>query len=474
MSNTPRMPHRDPALFDALPDMVWVRDAKGSVIEANAAVLRRLGFAREEFVGRPIHGFLYDPELERPRLDRFGERVLTQGQAFHRATLRDKAGRPVEVEMHGGKISRAGSEQVLVVARDIGEQLRDERLARTLSEAFRRSNDVMFYSDRNGVILDVNEAFVRTYGWSRDEAIGQSPRILRSRHSTKAMYERMWSSITNEGYWRGHIVNRTKDGREIPLVLTITSVRDSTGEIIGYISNGVDMSEQTALQARVAHAEALATIGEMAAVVAHEIRNPLGSIVMAGKQLAAGSLSPADAEIVRGVLETESRRLSESLTNFLNYARPRELKTEIVDLNALVDEVVRMILSNEELLGEVSVDISLSDEVKPLRLDADQLRQVVWNLALNALQAMGGGGRLSVATGRMGSHAFLRVADTGPGISEEVKNTLFRPFTTTKQKGTGLGLAVAERIVKAHGGRIEVESGKTGACFTILLPTGAV
>lgn len=472
MSN-PLMPLvGDRAIFDALPDLIWIRNADGVIVDVNETVLQRLGYSRAEVVGRHISHLYYDAERDAAAGVRYANRVIRDGRGFFRVTVKEKSGRPVDLELHGKRLDAEGGPYIMSVGRDIGEHLREERLARTLSEAFRRSNDVMFYSDRNGVILDVNEAFVRTYGWTREEAVGQSPRILRSRHSTKAMYERMWSSIVGDGYWRGQIVNRTKDGREIPLVLTITAVRDGAGEILGYISNGVDMSEQTALQARVAHAEALAAIGEMAAVVAHEIRNPLGSIVMASKQLAGGALSPEDKATVVGVLDSESRRLSESLTNFLNYSRPRELKLGIADVNALVDDVVRMIQANAELMGEVKISLSLSDALKPLRVDADQLRQVVWNLALNALQAMGGRGKLGVETATERGWALLRISDSGPGISEAVRGTLFRPFSTTKQKGTGLGLAIADRIVKAHGGRIEVETGSAGTAFTINLPTG--
>src|SRR6185369_12891143 len=140
----------------------------------------------------------------------------------------------------------------------------------------------------------------------------------------------MWTSILDpeKGYWRGEIINKTKDGRDLPLILTITAVRDQKGEIVGYVSNAVDISQQVALQARVAHSEALATIGEMAAVVAHEIRNPLGSIVMAAKQLADAGLTASDRALVMRVLKGESQRLNEALTNFLSFARPREIKLE--------------------------------------------------------------------------------------------------------------------------------------------------
>jgi PAS domain S-box-containing protein len=456
-------------LFNLLPDWAWIREVDGRVLEMNDVALARLGRARGEVVGKPIFDFYFEP-ADRLHGDKWAKELLKGGSPSLFVTFRDKRGQPLELEQHGRVLDWSGRQVLLIVARDVGPQLRDRRLGLILYEAFRRSNDVMFYCDRNGVILDVNEAFEKRYGFTREEAVGQTPRILKSRHSTKDLYERMWSSIKAKGSWRGEMINRAKDGREIPLLLTITGVHDARGEIVGYISNAADMSEHMALQARVADSEALASIGEMAAVVAHEIRNPLGSIVMAAKELAHGQLSPQDREVVMNILRNESARLNESLTNFLAFARPRELKLARTGLNALIDEVARAVQSNPELMGDVRLSLSLSPALKPFPLDPDQIRQIIWNMVINALQAMGGQGTLTLKTGQRSGHAYFSIGDTGPGITEKAMATLFKPFQTTKQQGTGLGLAVADRIVKAHGGSIDVKTGGTGTTFTVSLP----
>ena len=350
---------------------------------------------------------------------------------------------------------------------------RDEhKLALTLYQAFRRSNDVMFYCDRAGTILDVNESFTRHYGWTRDESIGQNPRLLRSRYTTADTYQEMWGRILDPkvGFWRGELVNRSKDGREIPVVLTITAVRDEKGAIVGYISNALDVGELRRLQERVAQSEALAQLGQMAAVVAHEIRNPLGSIVMAARQLASGTLPEADRDLVLNILKDESQRLNETLTNFLSYARPRPLKLVRADLNALVSEVAKIVAAGGATKTEL--EVSLDPGLAPFRFDPDQIRQVAWNIALNAVQAVEGEGRVRVSTGRREGCAVLRIEDDGPGIAASAREELFQPFKTTKTHGTGLGLAIADRIVRAHGGRFEVDSeAGRGAAFTVLLPT---
>jgi len=349
----------------------------------------------------------------------------------------------------------------------------DNDLKDLLLMGFRRSNDVMFYSDPKGVILNINDAFTTHYGYTREEAIGKTPALLRSRHSTDELYQRMWLNILDpkKGYWRGELINKAKDGREVPLILTITAVRADDDRILGYISNGVDLSEQKSMQERLAHSEALATIGEMAAVVAHEIRNPLGSIVMAAQQLADEGLTREDKETVTRVLRTESKRLNEALSSFLSYARPRPMNAGQHDLNAALTEVTTLAFSNKELVGGTRLALALSPDLKPFPFDADQIRQVVWNILLNAIQVLGGAGTVTALSGNGEGTAWFSISDTGAGIPDSIRPDLFKPFRTTKQQGTGLGLPIAESIVKAHGGRVDFETrlGR-GTTFTVTLP----
>jgi len=348
----------------------------------------------------------------------------------------------------------------------------EHELALTLYQAFKRSNDVIFYCGRDGTILDVNEAFTRHYGWTREEAVGQNPRLIRSRYTAPDTYKEMWGRILDPkiGFWRGELVNCTRDGREIPVVLTITAVRDEKDEIVGYISNAMNVGELRRLQERVAQSEALAQLGQMAAVVAHEIRNPLGSIVMAARQLAGSTLPASDREMVLKILRDESTRLSETLTNFLAYARPRPLKLDRSDFNGLVAEISRVVAGSDGRRPDLQT--TLDPKLAPFRFDADQIRQVVWNIALNAVQAVENRGKVRMTTGHKDGFAFLRVEDDGPGIAPGAMEELFQPFKTTKSHGTGLGLAIADRIVRAHGGRIEIESAPGhGAAFTVRLPT---
>lgn len=476
-------------LFDSAADMIFLREPEqGTLIDVNPRAALQLGYKREELVSHSYFDLLGSPE-EVTETRRMFAQALEGGPATRVSVFRRKDGQSMEAEVRNTPMRVGDNILILGIARDLTAQRLLERRALAFYQAFLNSNDFMFHTDRNGVIQDVNDAFVRRFGYSREEAIGRSPRLVRSRHSDQRLYEGLWNDILDpsRGFWRGRIVNRTKSGEEIPVLLSITTVRDSRGEIVGFVSSGVDISEVEELHQRLTRSESLAAVGSMAAVVAHEIRNPLGSIVTAASSLTRESIPAEEKRTLLSVLRKESLRLSETLRHFLQYARPREPKLEKADLNETVREVLSMVKADPQVLGSIKVGERFDAELAQFPFDADQLRQVIWNVVLNALQAMGGRGRLEVSTesrrpleegeGRplsaqgLQAMAAVHVQDDGPGITPEALSRIFQPFHTTKRQGTGLGLPIAERIVLAHGGRILVDSvpGK-GARFSILLP----
>jgi signal transduction histidine kinase len=242
--------------------------------------------------------------------------------------------------------------------------------------------------------------------------------------------------------------------------------------------------EKTQVYERVKERDRLAAIGEMAAGLAHEIRNPLGAIKGAAQLLVGPDgrlLEPtADSLEFLTIIVEEVNRLNNVLSQFLDYARPSRgdpAQQGEVDVNEVVRRTVQLI-DTYEAASKVRVEVRLDDLLPPVAGDAEQLRQVFLNLGLNALQAMEGGGTLEIVTSRRrrsrlgyGSFAEVRFRDSGVGIPREKMKNLFIPFFTTKPRGTGLGLAISQRIVTQHGGAIEVRSspGK-GSTFSVFLP----
>ena len=231
-------------------------------------------------------------------------------------------------------------------------------------------------------------------------------------------------------------------------------------------------SESDRLHARLREAERLATAGELAAGMAHEIRNPLAAIVNATALLSdVGSLTAEERASTLAAVRTEARRLNRILSDFLHLARPMEPRLAPGDIRDVVDHVTALIRENRSRATAVDVKVAVDPTVPRFAFDRDQIIQVLWNVALNGVEAMHGRGRLSLDVARTNGHVALAVSDTGRGIEPDDVGRVFEPFYSGKRNGSGLGLTIAKRIVAAHGGRIEVasEPGR-GTRVTMLLP----
>lgn len=279
-----------------------------------------------------------------------------------------------------------------------------------------------------------------------------------------------------------------------PWLLGLIAIRDERTDT-AFGLDDIDMFTQVAAQAaltientqafeRVKERDRLAGIGQMAAGLAHEIRNPLGAIKGAAQLLVppSGETMKSGEEMTEflNIIVQEADRLNNVVTQFLDYARPGRGETVEhveIDLNDVVRKTVS-VLEQHEAADNVEIIVKLDELLPPVAGDPEQLRQVFLNLGINALQAMENGGRLEILTTRRrrsalgyGSFSEVRFRDTGAGIPRDKLKSLFIPFYTTKEKGTGLGLAVSQRIITQHNGTIEVRSRKgQGATFSVFIP----
>ena len=326
-------------------------------------------------------------------------------------------------------------------------------------------------TDVKGTITYANDKFCEISGYARDELIGQNHRILNSGLHPIEFFREMYRSIGAGQVWRGEIRNRAKHGSHYWVDTTVVPLLDERGHPNQYVAIRYDITERKRSETALRQQTALAQVGKMAAIVAHEVRNPLagirGAMQVIGRRLAPDSAEQAIANEVITRIDT----LNNIVQDLLQFARPRQPVIAPVPVDALVRDTIAL-LKEDPKLTRVAVEVDAPHVM--VRGDQELLKLVLSNLVINSAQAMNGHGCIRISAGLHNGWYELSVLDSGPGIPPEVRERLFEPFFTTKHRGTGLGLATARRILDAHGGTIELECPAAGGTLaTIRLPAAA-
>jgi len=259
-------------------------------------------------------------------------------------------------------------------------------------------------------------------------------------------------------------------GRAIHIGVTVSPLRDVRDQAIGHVIHFADLTELRRLELHARRAERLATVGQLAAGVAHEIRNPLASISGSIELLRQAPQASDDDRALMTIVHREIQRLNVLIGDLLDYANPRPSQLVDFDLAVLIDETLQ-VARGDAAFAAIELAADVVGPI-PIKADAAKLRQVVWNLVRNAADAAATGGKhVTVMARATDAHVTLSVADDGPGIEPANVARIFDPFFTTKRKGTGLGLATCHAIVAEHGGRIDVDTalGK-GTTMVVTLP----
>jgi PAS domain S-box-containing protein len=371
----------------------------------------------------------------------------------------------------------------LEVRRQHGEA---EAQVRRLFQAVEQSPVTVVITDASGAIQYVNPCFSRVTGYSREEAIGQNPRVLKSGVHPPEFYAELWARLESGREWRGQLCNRTKGGELFWEEAVISPVKDGDGRITSYIAVKEDVSERRKLEERLLQSQKMEAVGRLAGGIAHDFNNML-SVITGHVELALRTSYDGDPRR-RHLLEVRkaAERAASLTRQLLAFSRKQVLQPKPIDLNAVLADMNKML---QRLIGEdVDLEIQPAAGLGTVLADPGQIEQVLLNLAVNARDAMPDGGRLTLATANVdlaeadaqrrglappGRYVCLAVEDTGCGIRDEIREHIFEPFFTTKEpgKGTGLGLSTVYGIVKQSGGYIWVSSGvDRGARFDIYLP----
>jgi PAS domain S-box-containing protein len=309
-------------------------------------------------------------------------------------------------------------------------------------------------TDVSGCIKYVNQKFCEISKYSRDELLGQDHRILNSGFHPKEFIRELWRTIAQGRVWRGELRNRAKDGTLYWVDTTIVPFLNDRGKPWQYMAIRYDITQRKLQEERLREQSSLARLGEMAAVVAHEVRNPLAGIRGALQVIATRFPVGAPEVKVMGDVVARIDTLSGTLDDLLLFSRPRQPKLMPMAVAPFLTDVATW-LKQDRAMADVRVDVEAPEAV--IQADSEQLRIVLINLLMNAAQAMEYRGRIRLAARIEDSRCAIVVHDSGPGMPDEVRARAFEPFYTTKHRGTGLGLPTVKRIIDAHHGTIGIE-----------------
>jgi two-component system NtrC family sensor kinase len=334
-----------------------------------------------------------------------------------------------------------------------------------LENLLEAANDVIFTLDEAGRITYVNRK-IGGWGFDKDALIGKALVDLLAGPA---------ASLPEESVLMPEVVFLSPTQGPRNVLLNISRFESAPGRETSTIVLARDITERKQLEKQLFHSEKLASIGILAAGVAHEVGNPLSAISGYTQLLQGGGASVAETREFLAAIADQAARIQRIIENLLDFSRPSAGVQSLIDVKESIKGVMAM-LAGQRVFRGIDIEVDLAEDLPPLHMDRDHLTQIVVNIALNAAQAMPEGGRLTLCAEAGDGMVRLIFSDTGPGIPDEVRERIFDPFFTTKPagQGTGLGLAICYRIVEGLGGRITCQSRPgQGATFTVTLPAAA-
>lgn len=480
------------SIIDSLPSRVWWKDLDNRYLGANIHCAHDMGEKDPDALIGKSSRDVFDAELAesseaddrevvasgRPKLNIPGMICLANGEVRWMETNKV----PLRGE-DGQIIGTVGTTM------DVSERRKSEEELNRLSTAIEQSPEAIAITDSEGTIQYVNPAFETITGYTREEAMGENPRILKSEEHDDAFYKTLWEIISSGEVWEGRLINKRKDGTLFTEEASISPVKDQSGAIINYVAIKRDISEELIHEEELRQAQKMEAVGQLAGGVAHDFNNILQGILGFSEMLRFDLDKTSQAYDQADEIHNAALRAAALTRQLLSFSRKEPMRVEEIDLNQVIrdsEALLTVLLSEKHQLL-----LDLQDNLPPIHADHSQLTQIIMNLSVNARDAMPDGGRLSISTesvimdktdaayapGAHPSHYLcLSVTDTGYGMDDKIKNHIFEPFFTTKEvgSGTGLGLSVIYGIVTQNQGWMNVYSEiNKGTSFNIFLPVAS-
>ncbi|MDZ4774277.1 MAG: PAS domain S-box protein [Planctomycetota bacterium] len=467
------------ALFASLLDATVVIDDHGRIHAASDSVKRIFGFEPQELVGRNIkmlmaepHQSQHDQYLENYRRTGFTH-ILGRTREFE--VLR-KDGTQITCELSVARADFPGGWLFTGAFRDVTEKKAAEAALRESERRFHALFDSTFQFigllRPDGILVEANQTACDSAGVTREEVLGRPFWDTSWWSHSIEMQTRIREGVARAAlgeFVRFEIAQRTRSGATLDIDFSLTPIKDEAGRVVMLIPEGRNVTElKTAQRAETSMLRALAQIGESAAVLAHEIKNPITAVNLALRAVA--DKLGADEHAILADLVARMQRLEHMMRGTLSFAKPLRLKPIDLDARTLYEDTVAHLRSQLQHAG-AEVRIHVPNAAVRFHGDGQLFEEVLSNLIMNAVEAKGTGAHIDLFAGYHGRHGvLLAIEDDGPGIPEEQRASVFKPFVTTKACGTGLGLPICRKIVEEHGGKIEITSGASGgARFEIRL-----
>jgi two-component system, LuxR family, sensor kinase FixL len=468
------------AILNMSADGIIVIDATGKIESFNPGAQTLFGYPESEVIGRNVSMLMPSPHHEDH--DRYLERYLATGEARIIGLGREVSGRRRDgtvfpVHLSVGEMRIGGERKFTGMLQDLTRRVRLEGQLGASEARWRAvvdsAVDGIIVIDAHGRVEAFNPAAERLFGYAASEVMGRNvdmlmPSPYREEHDSYLSRYLATGRAKIIGVGR-EVQGRRKDGSTFPLHLSVGQITiDGERKFTGILH---DLSGRVRLEEQVREQATLAKLGEMAAVIAHEVKNPLAGI-RGAMQVLAGRATPEGVppQILKEIIGRIDA-LDQMMKDLLLFARPpqpRRVRTDVVPLV----EMTASLLSQDPSLREVHIEVGGS--APPVSADPDMLKIVFQNLMINGAHAMKGKGRIRVAIDTVDSTCQIAFIDNGPGIPEEIRDKIFTPFFTTKSRGSGLGLPTTKRLIEAHHGGVAIDCPAAGGTtVTVSLPLDA-
>jgi len=456
--------------------IVAITDPQGNIIFVNDKFEEISKYTKEEIIGqnhRILNSGYHSKEFFKDLWSTIQSGKIWRGEIRNKA--KDGSFYWVDTTIVPFLNKKGKPVQYIAIRSDISDRKKAEG---HLKETIKENIDIKFaldqssivaFTDAKGVITSVNEKFCEISKYNREEILGRDHNILNSGFHSKEFFKDLWKTIGSGNVWKGEIRNKAKDGTYYWVDTTIVPFLNDQGKPYQYLAIRNDITERKKTEEVLHRQDKLAAVGQLAAGVAHEIRNPLTSMKGYAEFLQLDEKDPERIEFLSIILD-EIERVNTIVEDFMVLAKPKAVELEEKNVVPVIKNVVSL-LEFEARKKNVRLTFDCNQEIIQIECDENRLKQVFLNFIKNGIEAMPNGGELHVKTIIHDNNVQISIQDTGVGISKEKLKKLGEPFYTTKKNGNGLGLMVSFKIIESHNGKVFVESEPNkGTTFNILLP----